>query len=67
MSIPQFLKHMNKSVVELMDDMDKTGKYDERFNLKIEWNGKQLDLDMHADLYNRLERFLEEEEEENNL
>jgi hypothetical protein len=51
---------------ELMDQID-TGDYTENFDLKIEWNGQTLQLPMHADLYSRLERLLQEEVEENKL
>ena len=67
MTIIDFLKHMDKSVMDLINEMDKTGHYDEKYNLKIELNGKTLELDLHADLYQRMETLLIEEEEENQM
>ena len=65
-NISHFLDHMQKSVFELMDTLE-TGDYEERFNLNISLNGKELSLPLHADLYSRLESFLNEEMEENRL
>jgi hypothetical protein len=62
--INSFMDHMQKSVFELMDTLE-TGDYEERFNVKISLNGKELSLPLHADLFSRLETLLKEEKEEN--
>ena len=59
-----FLKHIDKTVDELLNVMDTVHEYDEKFNLKIELNGKTLELDLHADLVNNLMVLLEEEKED---
>ena len=63
-NILEFMEHMQKSVFELMDTLE-TGDYEERFNLNISLNGKELSLPLHADLFSRLETLLQEEKEEN--
>lgn len=67
--VQEFLHHVTESVYDeengllaVMDNND--GHYSERFELKIELNGKSISLDLHADLFNRLTTFLEETIEE---
>ena len=59
----EFRKQMTESLHELWDTLE-SGDYDSKFDLKIEWNGKKIDLPMHADIYSRFERFIEETIEE---
>jgi hypothetical protein len=59
----EFRKQMTETLFQLWDELDK-GDYDHKFDLKIEWNGKKIDLPMHADLYSRFERFIDEPIEE---
>lgn len=57
MDLEDFPKHMSESVTELLDHME-FNDYHEKFDLIIEWNGAKLRLDMHADLYQNLEAFI---------
>jgi hypothetical protein len=59
----EFRKQMKETLFQLWDELD-AGDYNHKFDLKIEWNGKKIDLPMHADLYSRFERFIDESIEE---
>lgn len=48
----------------MLDDFDKGNDYDDKYDLQLVHNGGMLTLDMHADLFDRLCRFLDEELEE---
>lgn len=65
-ALQEFLEHLQESVFGkngLMDILIE-GNYEERFDLKIEVNGKSVSLDLHADLFNRLTSLIEKEIEE---
>lgn len=67
--IVNFSKHLEKSVYEMLDGMyDLTEKEElqkrERFNIEIKMNGKSVTLQIHAELYERLQTFLADEVEE---
>lgn len=63
--IVQFSKHVDKSVEQLMDEIDHTGNgYDDKYDLHLEMNGQKLTLDMNADTYCRLSNFLVDEVKE---
>jgi hypothetical protein len=64
--LEDFKRHLDDSVSELLDDLDK-GLDLTRFDIKIGINGKEIAIPMHADVYNRLVAFIEEEIEEANL
>lgn len=50
-------------VDEMLDELNTTG-YDDKFNLKIETNGSKLELELHADLYERMLKLIDEEIDE---
>lgn len=60
MKIEQFIKHMNLTVNDLLDDLD-AGKDLDKYDLTITWGGKSLQIPMHADLYSELEALLKRE------
>lgn len=62
----EFKDHVEESIFLLMDTID-NGDYEERFDLTLEMNGKKIAMPMHADLYERLTRFIQEEIDENEL
>lgn len=68
-ALQEFLEHLQYSVYGhdgLMDTLNE-GDYEERFDLKLELNGKSISLPLHADLFHRLTTLIVEEIEENQL
>lgn len=63
-AMKDFLEHAEKSVIELVASEE---EYQEKFNLKLSMNGKEISMPMHADLYHRLIEFVKSEIEENQL
>jgi len=59
MSINDFKKHLDASATDIINN-----GYDEKHNVTISCNGKEIVLDLHADLYNNLLSLLAEEMEE---
>lgn len=61
-----FRKYMYHTVEALQDELDRHGDYNNQFDLHIELNGRRVSLEMCADLYHRLGKFIDEtiEEEE---
>lgn len=58
--LSKFKSHVNKSVTEMLDQINDESKYD----LIMEHNGKKLNIPMNADTYERTIAFLEAEREE---
>ena len=56
----EFRKHMYETSEELLDELDEGKDYDNKFDLRLELNGKRIDLEMCADLYNRLVTFIDD-------
>lgn len=67
-ALQEFLAHVTESVEGnggLLDTLhDGDGHYLDKFDLKLEMNGKSISLGLHADLYDRITTFLEEVIEE---
>lgn len=61
-----FRKHIYNSSEELQDELADCKDYDNRFDLTMGMNGKQVSIPLNADLYYRLTKFIDEtiEEEE---
>lgn len=60
----EFKKHLNASAMEMLDVINDGGDYEERFDVKIECNGQSISIDLHADIFSRLEGLLDAEIEE---
>ena len=57
-----FLKHLENSANEMLDIIGKeNGDYEDRFDIKIAINGKQIIIPLCADSYSRLEQFIMDE------
>jgi len=65
-NLKDFKEHVERSIYTMLDLMQE-GDYEERFDLVLELNGKKVEIPMHADLYQRLTRFIQEEIDENEL
>lgn len=63
-AMKEFLQHVEESALELIRSEE---EYQEKFNLKLSMNGKEISLPMHADLHHRLIAFVKSEIEENQL
>lgn len=57
----EFKHHVETDVTNLIDELTKTGEYDEQHDLILTVNGKQCRIEMHADAYDRLLLMLENE------
>jgi hypothetical protein len=53
-----FRIELESMVDEILDSINTVG-YDDKFNLKIETNGKKVNLELHADLYSNLLTFVD--------
>jgi hypothetical protein len=60
-SLQDFGEHTKASVAEMLDIIYNDGEYENRFNIKIEVNGKSTTIEMHADAFDRLMTMLEAE------
>jgi hypothetical protein len=60
LNLKEFRSHLDKTVTELLDSLD-NGDLDERFDLKIEINGKSTAIEMHADLYDAIDGIIQDE------
>jgi hypothetical protein len=56
-------KHMKDTLSEIFDTLESGGDFD-KFTVTIQLNGKAVALEMHADLWSRLETFIDETIEE---
>jgi hypothetical protein len=63
LNLSEFRSHLDKTVTELLDALD-NGDLDERFDLKIEINGKSTAIPMHADLYDAIDGIIQDEIED---
>jgi hypothetical protein len=63
----QFLKHLKNSADEMLDIIADNKDYEERFDIKISINGKQITIPLCADSYYRLEQFINDEIKEEEL
>jgi hypothetical protein len=60
LDIKEFRSHLDKTVTELLDALD-NGGLGERFDLKVEINGKLTAIPMHADLYDAIDGIIQDE------
>lgn len=65
--ILNFMDHLQKSIFQMLDERETNIEYNEKYDLKISFNGETLSLPLHADLYERVTSLLKEEMEENRL
>lgn len=61
----EFRQHLDATLNEFLSERDEGLEYNERFDVKIGLNRKEIHIPLHADCYSRLERFIDEEIEEN--
>lgn len=60
-SLENFGEHVKASKDELVDILVNDGEYETRFNLKLELNGKAVEIEFHADCFERLMTMIEQE------
>lgn len=54
-------EHIKASKDEMLRIIDNDGEYEERFNIKIEMNGKSAQIELHADAFDRIMGMIEDE------
>jgi hypothetical protein len=60
-ALQNFGEHVIASKDEMLNIINNGGKYENRFSIKIEVNGKSTIIELHADAYSRLMTMIEDE------
>ncbi|WPF70250.1 hypothetical protein BCVP_CDS0222 [Bacillus phage BC-VP] len=65
-TLEEFQSHMKEMLDKIFLALDGNGDIND-FVVNVEFNGKHVAMPIHADLFSRLERFIELEIEENEM
>lgn len=61
LELENFKNHLDQSVLDMMDENDKSGNIDPKYNVTISVNGKSIVIPCNADAYANIERLIYDE------